>query len=221
MGLAPVSRLSKKDIIYLANNRCKHSHTYLNHYQCYLKENPHNEKTGVFDIECSNLAANFGIIFCYAILHLETGKVSTRTITKKELSKELDKNLVRQCVEDLKKYTRVITYYGTGFDIPFVRTRALRWGIPFIPYGELNHKDLYYVVKRKLRLHKRSLEVACNTVLGRTQKTRFDPEYWTRALQGDRRSLDYITNHCIYDVKDTADLAVALEPFTITRSTSI
>jgi len=222
MGLAPVSRLTKAEINFLAANRCKHRHTYLEHYQCYIKENPTEIRTGVLDIECSNLKADFGIILCYSTLSLETGSLKSRIITRKEaLSKDMDKKLVRELVKDMKGFTRVITYYGTGFDLPFIRTRALIHKIPFIPYGELNHKDIYYTVKSKLATHRKSLDVACQAVLGRSNKTHFLPVIWTRALQGDQKALAYVKEHCEYDVKDTADLYHAMEPFTVIRNTSI
>ncbi len=222
MGLAPVARLNKKQINFLAANRCKHSHSYLEHYQCYLKENPEKMRTGVVDIETSDFKADVGIILCYSIKCLEDGKVKTRVITRKEvLSDDMDKKLVKELVKDLEGYTRIITYYGTRFDIPFIRTRALIHKIPFIPYGELNHKDVYYTVKSKLATRRKSLEVACQAVLGSTNKTHFQPVIWTRALQGNPTSLKYIKEHCEFDVEDTAALYYAMEPFTTVRNTSI
>lgn len=204
--LAPVSRLKKTTIIWLSRHRCKHKHTYLEHYNCYLKDNPEGQRVGFLDIETSNLDANYGIMLCYCIKELGKNKILERTITKAELKKELDKKLVGQCVKDINKFDRVITYYGTGFDIPFIRTRALRWNLDFPIYGELWHDDIYYIIRNKFKLHRNRMEVACQTLLGKTRKTHINPDLWTRALQGDQRSIKYILDHCRRDVKDLEEL---------------
>ena len=81
MSIAPVSRLKKTEIVWLAAHRCRHSHTYLEHYNCYLDENPNKGRTGYFDIETSNLAANYGIMYCYCIKDGNSDKIFERTIT--------------------------------------------------------------------------------------------------------------------------------------------
>ena len=129
---APVSRLPKQEIIWLSRHRCNaHSHTYLDHYNCYLKEQEIKERVGFLDIETSHLKADFGICFCYCIKIMGKRKIISRCVTKKELYKNLDREVIKQCVEDLKQFDRVITYYGSRFDLPFLRSRALHWNIDF------------------------------------------------------------------------------------------
>lgn len=36
--IAPVSKLKKEQIVWLQTNRCRHNHTYFEHYICYLEE---------------------------------------------------------------------------------------------------------------------------------------------------------------------------------------
>ena len=58
--IAPVHRLKKIEIVWLAKHKCKHGHTYLEHYNCYLKEMPDGriqEKVGFLDIETTGLDA--------------------------------------------------------------------------------------------------------------------------------------------------------------------
>lgn len=212
--IAPVSRLNKHEIVWLSGHRCKHKHTYLEHYPCYVSENPLKEKIGFFDIEASNLAANFGIMFCYCIKVAGKDEILERVITKKELSTCLDKNVVKQCIEDLGKFDRIVTYYGKRFDMPFVRTRAVATGLGFPGYGEIVHEDMYFNVKFKFRLHSNRLENACRVLLGSTDKTHLDPEYWIKALQGNKKSLDYIADHCRKDVTDLEKLYNKINNFT-------
>lgn len=221
MPLAPVSRLSKKEIVWLSTHRCRHRHTYLEHYPCYLKENPLKEQIGFFDIESSNLSADFGIMFCYCIKWGNKNKILHRSITKEELATCLDKKVVQQCVKDLSKFDRIVTYYGSKFDFPFVRTRAVALDVPFFNYGELIHTDLYYNVKFKFKLSSSRLENACRILLGHTDKTRINSRVWIQSLQGDPKSLDYILDHCKKDVKDLEKLYWKLESYKPKRNTSI
>ena len=219
--LAPVTRLKKKEIVWLNRHKCKHGHTYLSHYECYLKENPLSEKIGYFDIEASGLQANFGIMLCYCIKVGGKKKILERVITAEELRTCLDKKVVEQCVKDLEGFDRIVTFYGKRFDFPFLRTRAVHMDIPFFNYGELIHEDLYFNIRYKFKLHSNRLENACRVLLGKTDKTHLDPNYWLRALQGDKESLDYILQHCRYDVKDLEKLYGKVYQFTRKTDTSI
>lgn len=205
--IAPVTRLKKKEVNWLGTHRCKaHGHTYLEHYNCYLKENPENKRIGFFDIEASNLKADFGIVFLYCIKLAGSDKILERSITPKELHKCLDKEVIKQCIKDLCSLDLCVTYYGTKFDLPFVRSRSLYHKIDFPQFGELKHTDVYYIIKNKFCLSRSRLETACRTLLGKTDKTHIESVYWLKALQGDKESLDYILDHCRKDVIDLEKL---------------
>lgn len=237
---APITKLKKAEIEWLGRNKCRHNHTYLEHYSCFVKEVvdgtnwepgkniPIPDKIGYFDIEASNLAANFGIMLCYCILDNDSGEIYEHIIPNgdtyegyKELVTNLDKNVISGLLDTLSKFDRVITYYGTKYDLPFSRTRALYWNLPFPEYQEVVHTDVYYMVKSKLKLHSSRLEVACDTILGESTKTRFRADIWTRAQMGDSKSLDYVINHCRNDVRDLRALHHTMSPFVGRRRTSV
>jgi len=175
----------------------------LSHYNCFLAEQPKREKTGFLDIETSALRADWGIIITYAILDYTTGKVLSRAITMKELmSDKLDKQVVTELIKDIDKFDRIITYYGTRFDVPFIRTRAVHHGMKFLPFGAVIHNDAYYMVRNRFLLSRNRLENAEETLIkGKKQKTRWLHQHWIRALQGNKASLDYILDHNIKDVQ--------------------
>ena len=197
----PISRLKKAEIVWLANHYCKHRHSYLSHYQCYLDENPLGGNAGYFDIETSNLNANFGMMFGYCILD-DAGEIHESWITKKDMASDFDKRVVRDCINDLRKFDKVITFYGTKFDLPYVRTRAEYWGLDFPGYGEFVHEDVYYIIRHKFKLSSNRLESACRMILGETEKTHIDPDMWMKALRCDKEAIDYIQHHCQGDVRD-------------------
>lgn len=199
----PVNKLKKEELVWLANHKCKkHGHDFLSHYMCYLRENPDKERIGHFDIEASNLDADYGIMLSYCILDDKTDKIYKGVITKKDLEKNLDKRLVQQCINDLLKFDIITGFYSTGFDFPFIRTRALIHNIKFPEYMSLKHKDVYYIAKSKLKLSSNRLENVSRVLFGESVKTRIDSKNWIGALRGDKKCLDYILDHNEKDVKE-------------------
>jgi len=222
MSRPPVWRMKKTQIVKLAKWRCKHGETGLSHYNCYLREHPETERIGFIDIECTNLKADFGIVICYCIADNDSDTIYERIITKKDLATDLDKRVILQCIRDLRRFDRVIGYYSSRFDIPFLRTRAIALGIDNFPeYGEIIHNDLYYAVRNKFQLSSNRLDNACRILLGRTEKTRIDSESWIKALQGDPTALNYIQDHCRKDVLELKRLYHKVTNFRRTSDTSI
>lgn len=205
--IAPVHRLRKDKIIWLSNHRCSHGHTYLEHYNCFLKDNPNENHIGYFDIESSSLVADFGFCITWKILD-ENDVMYGRTITKEEvLSPDTpDKQIMKELISELNNFDLIYTYNGTRFDFPFVRTRAVVNKLDFPMFGSIKHKDVYYIIKNKFRLHRKSLEVACEMLLGETDKTHWMGKHWIGAVQGNKDSLNYIDVHCENDVKDLKKL---------------
>lgn len=209
----PVWRLAKKKIVEMAKWKCNHGHTGLEHYSCWIASNPKEEKMGFIDIETTNLKADFGIILAYSIADDQTDEVTSRVITKNDLRTCLDGKVVKACVTDMRRFDRLVGYYSTKFDIPFIRTRAIALGLDFPEYGEIIHNDLYYTVRNKLNISSNRLDNACRTVFGATEKTRIDADHWIKALMGDKGALDYILDHNIRDVQETKKLYHALETY--------
>jgi len=160
------------------------------------------EHIGFLDIETSGHDANFGLVFCYAIASSRNKQILGCRITKDDLAGDMDKRLLVQCLKDLEKFDRVVTYYGSRFDVPFLRTRCLYHRLPFPEYGQIFHTDLYYTVKYKLRLGRNSQEVALRFLTGDSEKTHFGRDYWIKAMTGNEKALRYIFDHCKRDVRD-------------------
>ena len=192
----------------LAGGRCKaHRHTYLDHYGCYLKENQTRSETiGYFDIETSNLDADFGIILSYCILNDATNEILEGVITPEDIAQatpgQEDKVLVTKLVEDLQRFDKLVTFYGARFDIPYIRTRARVDGVTFPTWGTLKHKDIYFTVRGKFKLSSNRLENACRVILGKTRKTRVDAKHWRAGVRGEASGLAYILKHNRFDVQD-------------------
>lgn len=210
---------------------CKHRHTVEDHPACFAQGEISYEsvkeferktgmpwykypgyKIGYLDIEVDNLKANFGTMLSWAIKERE-GNVTYDAITKDELFEgTVDERIVKSLIDELKKYRIIVTYYGTGMDIPYIRTKALFYGIDFPGYGELYHWDLYYTVRNKLQLSRNSLAVATE-YLGIVGKTPLKAEIWNRAKYGDPEAIDNVVEHNIGDVEILEELHNRLAPF--------
>ncbi len=205
-----IHKIPKAELIWMSCHYCSHRHNYLQHQKCYIKDRQKKEKIGFYDLECSNLDADFGIILSYCILDNDTGEILANTIHKDDVMSakagDEDRVLVQQCVTDLLKFDKLVGYYSKRFDMPYIRARALVTGVEFPPYGAIVHIDLYDLIKHKFKLSSRRLENACRVLLGHTTKTRIDAKYWRAGTRGDEASLAYILDHNKRDVLDLKEL---------------
>lgn len=224
---APVKQLLKKEIIWLSEHKCKHRHTYLSHYNCFLLENPEDspfyEKVGFFDIEASNLDADFGYCFSYAIK--ERGKgILGRVLTPQEIRNyAFDKKLLKELCVDLRKFHRIVVHWGIDrrFDLPFVRTRALKYGFEFPLYKEIYAEDTYSMAKAKLKLSRNRLENICDFFGIPSKEHKLNPNVWQKALAGDKKSLEYIWTHNKEDVVSLELVYEKLRGYTLKGKRSI
>lgn len=226
IGEAPVWRMRKDEIVKLSHWRCRHSHTGLSHYSCWLKEHPETERIGIIDGEMSNLKADFGMVICYDILNLKTNEHISRIVTKEELfdtSCDPDFNLIQDCVRDMMKFDRLIGFYSGDyrFDIPFFRTRAVSQNIAFPGHGSIYFEDVYSTMKSKFCLSSNRLENSVRTLIGHSLKTHWMAKHWVRAIQGRQESLDYIMDHCRKDTEDLKELYLKIYPFSKHSNKSI
>lgn len=214
-------------MIWLAQHTCTaHRHSYLSHYNCFLKERPPTEeKIAILDIEASDLVADFGIMLTWCLKVYGTDEIISGVITKKDLDNAVpgqeDARITKELVKALSKFDKIITYYGKGYDAPFIRTRALACGIEFPTYGMVKHVDLYFMVRHRLRLRRNGLVNACKAVLGSTEKTHLDGATWRLAGRGDKKALEYVLEHNKADVRDTEKLFDKMKHFVRKQDSSI
>ncbi len=218
---------SKDDLLSVLNFRCEHRHTAETHPACYIKsDNCKTERIIAYDLETSNLHADFGIILSWCAQSIFTGEVYSDTLTLEDIKLGiLDKRIVKSCVDLLQTYDRWVGQFSTYFDNPFLRTRAVKWGLSFPVAGEVWHTDVWAIAKRKLKLHSNRQGSIAETVLGHDVKTRIHPDIWTKVQFGSDKArveaLAYVLDH---NKKDTAQLVenyLALRRFVREGKTSI
>jgi uncharacterized protein YprB with RNaseH-like and TPR domain len=212
-----MSKTKKKPVVL----RCVHRHTIDEHPKCFehgLVKQPFVDdkeyskvtgqpwykfpgyRVGYFDIETDGLLADFGTVLSWYIKEKGSDTFEYDVITKKELFEgNQDVRLIKSFVDAMRRYNIIVGYNSDYFDLPYMRTKALHYGIDFPGYGEVLHWDLYYTAKSKLRLSRKSLDNVCD-YLNIHGKTHIDKEVWRRAKYGDPTALAYVLEHNKGDV---------------------
>ena len=229
---APIRRLLKRECEWLGTNFCKHSHTYLEHYNCFINDYPEGiedivslpEKIGVLDIETTNFKSNWGYTFCYYIKHYGKNKYEKYVLNQREVrSIDQDKKLLKKLCEDIRKFDRIIVYWGKDrrHDIPFLRSRALLYGFDFPKYKDMYVTDLYDICKTKLSLNRYRLNTVCQFFEIPSKQHPYTPTIWNRAQSGHIPSLRIVSLHCKEDVDSTDLVTQKMIKFVRISKTSI
>ena len=226
-----VNNMLKVEMLDRHNFRCKHRHNGFEHPACYDAAKKCGERIGFLDIESGgSLDADWGFLLTYCIKKLD-GPIIKRSITPAEVRKPLmsggtkDKKLLEKFCKDVWEFDTLVVYYGkdTGgryqrHDIPFLRTRAAKWGVEGFPtWKQMKIIDLFDIVKAKFKLSKRSMANACRLFGIKAKGSPFNMEVWQDALAGHQAALDYIMKHNIQDIISTEELFKKLMPYRGTR----
>lgn len=167
--------------------------------------------TAIYDIETTNLTANYGIMLCAVVKPLHMTPKTFRLDLYRGNVREEDKELIRALIKELEKYDFLITYNGIRFDTKFINTRALFHKIN--PLSEKLHIDMLMVARRVLRTNNRRLDTIVNFFDLEEKKTAIDPKYWRWAMMGDREAMDQVCIHCVQDTKTLELVYEKLAPY--------
>lgn len=66
-----------------------------------------------------------------------------------------DQKVVREARDYLESFGCWVSYYGKGFDIPFLNTRMLKWGQR--PIDSRCHIDMFFVLKYHTKMSRKGL----------------------------------------------------------------
>jgi len=219
--LAPVEIMPRAEIIRAKRTKCVHGHTGLDHYSCYKKSRFPLERIGFFDIESTGLEGDWAFTVCFSIKELD-GPIISHCITPKDVKDEVwDKRLLQKLALELRKFDRLVTYHGF-FDNTFTRTRSVKFGIEEYPaWGEINHTDLYQIIKHKFNFSRRSMKNVCGFfgIDGKESPITRDAMFAVRA--GHQWAIDYFLKHNIEDVKTTEELYKRIKKYQRQTNSSI
>jgi DNA polymerase III epsilon subunit-like protein len=174
-------------------------------------------ESACFDLECTSLNADFGIILC-AVVKPAGGNPTTFRLD--ELSKQWDGRrsydypVVKAIVTELESYDVLAGHNAVKFDLPFLRTRMAKYQMK--PLRKFKVIDPLQILRNQFRLSYNSLDRA-TAFLGCNTKSPVDGDMWLRAaLDGSRRAMNYIVAHCIEDVRMLEKEVLAVKGYSTT-----
>ena len=200
--------------------RCIHRHNGISHSNCFEQANNLKERVGFFDIETSNLNANWGIILSYCILGED--KLYKGLITPEDLTSGVfDLNICKKFCEDVRNFDRIIGWYSAKFDGPFLRTRCMYHKLDFPVFKEIKHTDAWFVAKKKLKLHSNRLGVVAPFLGIRAKDHPINPSIWLQCLSGNKEALDFVMVHNEEDVNSLKAVWNRFEEYIRLTNTSL
>lgn len=153
-----------------------------------------------WDIESTNLNADFGFILCVSWKFSDEKKAHVVSIAdfpafKKDCTN--DYHVVKKAADEISKADIWVTHYGTRFDVPMIQTRLLKHGLK--PMPPVPHVDTWRIAKYRLKLHSNRL-ASVSQIFGLADKTALNGPIWLRAMAGHKPSIKYVVEHCVQDV---------------------
>lgn len=171
-----------------------------------------------FDIEASNLSADFGIVLCVGFKTVGKGKPEVMNILDYLNSSgdliRAEKKLLKDVTKKLLEADVWLAHYGCYYDLPFINTRLLYHGLPILP-PNFSLIDTWRISRNRLKLRNNRLKTIQEFLNLPSEKNAIKPEQWLRALGGHRPSMDYIVEHCKRDVLVLEEAYERLKPLVL------
>ena len=229
-----LSRFKKQELAWLDTHYCKHGHKYSSHLNCIETEKPDmcpaRERVGILDIETEDLNADYGIVFSYCFKIIGEKKIYYDIVSPEDFKKYErkingqaieDTRIIKHLLEDLKNADRIVGHYSSGFDLPFMRTRAVICGLEFPYYGDYVQSDTWMILKKKFKLSRNSLDNGVRNLTGKSNKNHLSLNLKHGIILGKKWAQDYCLEHNKRDVLDTERLYLKIRNYAKINKSSI
>ena len=167
----------------------------------------------MFDLETSNLKADFSVLLCACIKPYRQPAIVFRADDYPEWKdkRQDDSKIVKAISEELSRHAIIIGHYSSKFDIPYLRAKAVKYHLPPLP--PMFGIDTYYIAKGAFCVSSRRLENLTRYFeLGK--KVGVEGGLWMEAaMSGSRVAMDAIVEHCVADVDILEKLAEVSFPY--------
>lgn len=158
------------------------------------------------DLETTGFEADYNIILCAVIKPFTIDNNGKHIILRADsypswdTSRSCDAPICRDLRKEIEKYDIIVAHNGTRFDVPFMMTRFLKWGIKWQQPKVL---DPVRLSRRYLKLGSNSLKSVTHH-FGIMGKTECLGDQWMEAKfdrgKSNKKAMDYVVDHCIADV---------------------
>lgn len=168
----------------------------------------------VYDIECTNLKSDFGVLLCigYKWLHEKRPKVISVTDYpnwRRDLTNS--RKLLKDFTRVYEKADLVVTYNGKMFDQKWLNGKLWHYGMPLLP--PTPHVDLYQASKTHLNASRKSLQNLAKVGQFKTSKEGVEGNDWLKASTGHLPSIKSVIAHCKADIEVTEEFYYRMRPF--------
>lgn len=176
-----------------------------------------------FDIETTDLKANFGHMLLWAAKFVGEDEIHTARIDnnlgygRTAHSMIDDKRIVLALRDLVNSADAVVYHYGDRFDLRFLNTRCLEHGE--LPPHKLTSIDTWKVARSNLAMTSNRLVTLAESFGGDHQKGSISKEQWKLAAHGHRETLDAMLEYCIGDVLATEAVYLKLRPLMASHPT--
>lgn len=171
-----------------------------------------------YDIEASNLSADFGIILTFGSKVVGVGRPEVLNILDYTNG---DKDLIRAEKRLLVDITTTMLaadvwlgHYAIYYDLPFINTRLLYHHLPVLP-ANFAQIDTWRISRNRLKLRNNRLHTIQDFLKLKEEKNAIKPEQWIRALGGHKPSMAYICEHNRRDVLVLEEAYERLKPLVL------
>lgn len=121
-----------------------------------------------------------------------------------------DEQLVKDAHKILSNVDAVVTHNGKKFDLPFMNTRFMKWGLP--PIARVPHIDTKNVAKQHLFMFSNSLN-SLAAYLGVAKKIPTTSTLWDQVAASDAKAMKYMSKYCAQDVEVLEKVFKKLLPY--------
>lgn len=174
--------------------------------------NKTNLKTLYFDIETTGFKADWSQLLCVAY-QIDDEPVQCIEVT--EWGPEGDHDAIEMFVEQVLQRDDIglmVTHNGTGFDIPYLKTKMAKYNLGAFP--AIASVDTLFVARHHFRaLSSRRLDRLAGFLGCHFKKSGVDPELWRAAAFGDQPAMQAIVKHCIADIRVLHWVYKKIRPF--------
>lgn len=170
------------------------------------------------DIETSDLKADWGSLLCVGVLRSWDNKLLCPSILDHPGKYPSDdKQLVKAILPMLEDCNLIVTWYGGGFDLKFIKTKCVEHRLPFpnIPA----HVDLWVTPFKEWVLTSNRLANVQEFLNLPDEKTGLKKAMWRRARAGDKSALKYVIDHCKKDVVVLKEAYYEIRPYIVNHPT--
>lgn len=146
----------------------------------------------MFDIETTGREADY-----HSVLSLSIKPHGCKPYSFLATKPGDDRELLKAAVDDLEQYPVWVTYYGKGFDVPFIRTRLVKHGYPDLK--KQLHLDMYWLGKSNLLTGRRSQAHLLEWLDTPEKKMTVSADLWNKVLEDPAKYMKVIQKRCESD----------------------